>query len=816
VSGRSLPYFYATLPALLVAALLTLWPGSNGLAAPAFGPGRSWDRKLDPFLRRVALGVERRQGVFVDRLPARSHQVLATLPPFVRAERDGDDPILYVKARLRDDVAAGGGRDRGAPAGRLEAALRRVPAGLAGRLDDLGVTVRGRAGAIVTLAVPASALESVAQLDEIVWLRAGRSYTLQNDVSTSDAFTGARTENAVFGHAGEGVIVAVIDSGIDWTSPDFRHPDGTTRLLAIWDQTIGSLTDPPPPGFTFGAYFSRADIDAALAAGTDLPTHDGFGHGTHVAGSAAGNGLATGNGVPAGTFAGMAPGADLIAVRTFTSTGEFCPQCDLVAAVEFVDGMAQAAGEPWVGNMSLGGDLGAHDGTDPDELAIDAVVRPGRGSQMAIAAGNFGSSNRHFHWQGNLPAVAATATTTFTLNSLPPNAGSNNDFIWLDLWYEGADSATVSIQTPGAQVVSAARGADSGVVCTTSGAVLVDATNAADPENGDNEVFVTIWDSPSCAPVVEPATGLWTVRVTTNALGGGTGGPFDLWNECTTPRSQVGFGGGWVQLSAFNLAKSVSMPGTARNALTAGAFVSKISWINGAGGTTTPGGTPSVGSLCSFSGIGPTRDGRNKPDLTAPGQWLGSTKSRDVPAADTSMERDRTHVGFYSGTSMATPHVAGAAALLLGLHPDFDSAQVRAALQRGARVDLQTGSVPNTHFGWGKLRALEGAYDAAAMAVDPRVDSDGVSFSWGTDPALLSWNVYRGTLPRVSAGDFGSCFLSALIDPSFTDTDLPSEGEAFFYLVTGVYLSPTTGLLVEGSLGTDSSGVLRPNNAPCP
>ena len=829
MSGRSHPYLYASLPALLVAALLIAWPGPNGLAAPPSapaappaGPGHSWDRKLDPFLRGVALGVERRQGVFVERLPARSREAIAMLPPFVRAERDADDPILYVKARLRDDVANGDRREsatarRSVVTSRLEAALRRVPPGLAGRFDSLGVTVRGRAGSIVTLAVPASALESVAQLDELVWLRTGTSYHLMNDVSTSDSYTAARTENSTFANAGEGVIVAVIDSGIDWTSMDFRNADGTTRLLGIWDQTIGGGSYPPPPGSTFGSFYSRADIDAALAAGTDLPTRDGYGHGTHVAGSAAGNGLATGNGIPAGTFAGMAPKADLIVVRAFTNTGEFCPQCDLVAAVEFVDGMARARLEPWVGNMSLGSDLGPHDGTSPDELAIDAVVRPGRaGSQMAIAAGNEGSSNRRFHWQGTLPNVGLTATTTFTLNSLPPNAGSNNDLIWLDLWYRGSDSATVTIQTPGAQVVSAARGTDSGVVCTTSGAVRVDATNAGDLENGDNEVFVTIWDSPSCAPIVEPATGLWTVRVTTNALGGAPAGPFDLWNQCTTPRSQVGFGGGWVQLSNFALAKSVSIPGTARNALTAGAFVSKTSWINGIGGTTNQPASNSIGGLSGFSGIGPTRDGRFKPDLAAPGEYLGSTKSRDVPASDTFLERDRTHVGGYAGTSMATPHVAGAAALLLGLHPEYDSAQVRLALQRGARADFQTDLVPNTRWGWGKLRVLEGAYDAAAMSAEAMAGPDGVSFSWGDDPAMLSWNVYRGTIPRVSASDFGTCFASGLTSPSFIDPALPNAGEAFFYFVTGLYFNVTTGLPVEGSLGTDTSGHLRPNNAPCP
>lgn len=815
------PYFYVA-----VAVLLFL----PAFAAPSSSRGgsRTWEEKLDPFLRRVALGVERRQGLLVDRLPARSRAALDALPPFVQADRNAADPILYVKARLDDgELADAAGTAAGAsgPAddattgpGRSAGARRRVSAGLAARLDALGVEVRGRAGAIVSLRVPASALEDLAAIDEVRWLQTSRGYSLQNDVGTSDAHTAARTENTTFGNAGEGVIVAVIDSGIDWTSDDFRNPDGTTRLLGIWDQTVATGAYPPPPGFGFGSYYSRADIDAALSGGPSLPTQDGYGHGTHVTGSAAGNGRATGNGIPPGTFAGMAPAADLLVVRVFGNSGEFCPACDLVAAVEFIDGVASAAGKPWVGNMSLGSSLGgAHDGTSPDEIAIDAIVRPGRrpAAQMAIAAGNYGSSNRRFHWQGNLPAVGNSATTTFTLNSLTPNAGSNTDFIWLDVWYRGSDNATVTIQTPGAQTVSATRGADSGLVCTTSGAVHVDATNAGDPENGDNQVFVTIFDSSACAPVVEPATGLWTVRLTTAGLGGPTGGPFDLWNAAETPRTLVGFGGGWAQLSAFNLAKSVSIPGTARNALTAGAYVSKTSWINGDGGTTTPGSNP-LGALSDFSGVGPTRDGRTKPDFAAPGQYVGSTKSRNISAAGAQMERDQVHLGQYSGTSMATPHLAGAAALVVGLHPDFDAAEVRLVLQRGARGDLQTGGLPNNKFGWGKLRVLEAAYDAAAMAASLGAGPDGQSFDWPGSPSVLSWNVYRGALPGIAANNYGTCFQSGLSSPHFSDPDLPAAGAGFFYFVTGVYLNPTSGLPVEGSLGTDSSGRPRPNSAACP
>src|SRR5262249_20602824 len=136
------------------------------------------------------------------------------------------------------------------------------------------------------------------------------------------------------------------------------------------------------------------------------------------------------------------------------------------AAVQFIQQTAAAAGKPWVGNMSLATDLGAHDGTDPDELAIDAAVGPGtRGAQFAIAAGNSGgrdASPHAHHWESPLPAAGSSVSDTFQLPSFTPNGGADNDFFWIDLWYEGADALTVAIVTPTSGVVGAAKGVDSG------------------------------------------------------------------------------------------------------------------------------------------------------------------------------------------------------------------------------------------------------------------------------------------------------------------------------------------------------------------
>jgi subtilisin family serine protease len=757
--------------------------------APASSGGAGWERRLDPFLKRVARGTRVVRGRFVEALAPGSPALLRSLPPFVRADRRPGAAALFVKAGLADEAARPG------PEG----------ARLRARLAAAGAAVRAEAGPILSLRIPAGALEAVARLEGIAWLKAARSYRPLNEITTGSTHLAADQAHVDLGTRGAGVIVAVVDTGLDWAGADFRNADGTTRVLGIWDQTLPlDPSVPPPPGFSFGQYFDAARIDAALAAGEPLATGDGHGHGTHVAGTAAGNGLATGNGVPAGTFAGVAPEADLLIVRVFDDNGVFCEECDLTAAVQFSAQTAAAAGKPWVGNMSLGTDLGPHDGTDPDEQAIAAAVGPGRrGAQMAIAAGNSGA--RRMHWEGSLSS-GAVFTNTFGL-SHASRPDPDNDFLWMDLWYDGTDRATFEVVTPSGATVRAAAGADSGVVCTADGAVQVDATNRLDPGNGDNEVFTQIWDASDCGgnPV---ATGTWTIRLIVDAVGDPPG-EFDLWNEADLQTS-TGSPITHATLQTFTLDESVGLPATARHALAAGSYISKCQWQNINGTTTSGCSSTSVGTLSSFSSIGPTRDGRLKPDVAAPGEWVGSSLSEAIRPFVSSLliERDGMHWAL-RGTSMAAPHVAGTAALLLAVNPALQGPEVAAAIVSAARSDSQTGTVPNTRFGHGKLRALEAGFQAASVVTDLAA-ATGSQFTGTDSPLMDAYNVYRGTIPGLSATDYGTCFLAGLPSPSFSDSAAPAAGQAFFYLVAGERGG------VEGFLGTDSDGRIRPNTAPCP
>ena len=216
--------------------------------------------------------------------------------------------------------------------------------------------------------------------------------------------------------------------------------------------------------------------------------------------------------------------------------------------------------------------------------------------------------------------------------------------------------------------------------------------------------------------------------------------------------------------------------------------------------------------MSGFSSLGPTRDGRIKPDVAAPGEYIGSSLAGGIQATrGTSFtERDGVH-GDIRGTSMATPHVAGAAALLFGINPTLSGPEVRAAIQRSARSDSFTnapGPLPNAYFGYGKLRALEAGYQAASIVTDLRAISS-TSFGGSDSVYVDAYDVYRGSIPGLGAGSYGACFLTGLPSPAFSDAANPPRGQAFFYLVTGVHAG------VEGILGVDSAGRIEPNNSPC-
>ncbi len=457
---------------------------------------------------------------------------------------------------------------------------------------------------------------------------------------------------------GENVIIGAVDTGIDYEHLDFRYDsdgDGfeeSSRIMSIWDQTSG----------LFGAYYSNGQIESDIANGFGpsegiVREGDTEGHGTHVMGIAAGDGSSSDAGM-----VGVAPGAEIIAVKTSFYTS------DILSGVSYVFDQAEQAGLPAVVNLSLGGHEGPHDGTSLFEQGLDELLdRPGRA--IVVSAGNEGDVPLH-------------VSRTLAGNSATFSVDPKSDSLELCLWYPGQSSFTIVVTPPAGSPLTVTTGM-AGNSTSVSGTVTVDnASSGVNPENNDNEALITLSQLTTAA--------LWNITVTD----AGGGGRFDGW--ITSNDGTIGGG---------DSSSTIDEPGNAKDVITVGAFNTKAQWPSLAGEQDFSSSSP-VGSLSYFSSIGPTRDGRQKPELTAPGAWICSARSSSSATAAYLINPDLVHT-MNLGTSMSAPHVTGVVALMLSLDSQLTPSEIKNILTETATQDSFTGTVPNESWGWGKVNASD-------------------------------------------------------------------------------------------------------------
>lgn len=511
------------------------------------------------------------------------------------------------------------------------------------------------------------------------------------DSATADAgFEGVRRRvgDRWEGLAGRGVIVGVYDSGLDLEHKDFRSPGGGSRVLFAWDQTVEGA-GPGAVGehvFGYGTECGAAVIDAGTC-----PMVDRSGHGTHITGTAAGDGSATGRDMPAYRYPGGAPAADLIVVKG--GDVEFFPD-QLVDGVAYIFARAEALGRPAVVNLSLSSQSGPHDGTTLLERALDALSGPGR--IIVAGAGNSGDhrntappvANGPFHAQGR----AGGSPHGLRVPAYEPAPGAENDAALLELWYDGADSVVITVRSPRGHAVSAATG-DTAFVETPAGAVIImNALDGPSPLNGDHGAFIAVVDADPEAP---PEPGLWTIQVSPVSLH--AGGDYHLWLLGST-FSAVLEGGTTNRYL-------VGVPASADRVLAVGAHVTRHVWPGVEEDQIFPFREPQ-GDIAYFSSPGPRRDGVQKPDLTAPGKMVVSSLSRDATLWDPFpwlVEADSAHVALL-GTSVSAPLVAAAVAILLQIEPGLSPEEARELLRGSAATDrFVPASLPHPVWGAGKL-----------------------------------------------------------------------------------------------------------------
>lgn len=540
------------------------------------------------------------------------------------------------------------------------------------------ITVKPLLNGYGILTVPAALLDALSERPEIEYMEKpkrlffavniGRSascitplQTAPNTISPSQPIPDVNTVSSILSDTaryqntqqtnpernnlyGSGIITAIIDSGIDYAHPDFCNADGTTRILELWDQSLDRI-------------FTQTEINEALQAPSSqeryqlVPSRDLSGHGTHVAGIAAGNGRASD-----GQYRGVAPLSSLLIVKLGISDPDGFPRTtELMRAVDYVLQKAFSWQMPVAINLSFGNNYGSHDGATLLETYLDNVSSYWK-SCIVTGTGNEGASR--IHTSGSFLTNSSPVTIPFSVSDY--ESGLN-----LQLWKSYADEIEVSLRHPNGTIVGPFQERLGTYRFSAGTTELLVYYGKPSPYSISQEIYL---DFISRGSYID--AGIWELTLNPRRI---TAGSYDLW---LPGQSVIGSGTGFLYPTENT---TLTIPSTAAKVISVGAY------------------NAAFNSYAAFSGRGFTRmEHRIKPDLAAPGVNIISA----APGGGYTSK---------SGTSMAAPFVTGSCALLMewgivrGNDPYLYSEKVKAYLIRGTKKLPAFTEYPNPYIGWGTL-----------------------------------------------------------------------------------------------------------------
>lgn len=507
--------------------------------------------------------------------------------------------------------------------------------------------------------LPKSAITEVAASPSVIYIERPRRLVYEILAGKRSSCITPLQENTASPLTGKGVLISVIDSGIDYMHPDFIDENGNTRILALWDQSIPANPSAglfPPAGYRLGTLFEEERINAAIHADSATERYeqcssiDSSGHGTHVAGIAAGNGRAS-----LGRFRGVAWEASLLIIKLAAPEPYGFPSTtQLMQAVDFSIRFAAAENLPLSINLSFGNTYGSHSGSSLLETYLDFVSGLGQ-TAIVVGSGNEGDNGGH---AGGHLAPAETRKLEFAIGDYEPSLSIQ---IWKNYWDEvrflllspSGDTPFILPEEPGSYRFQ------------MENTNLFVYTSTPSPYSIYQEIYLDFLPRNTYINA-----GIWTLTLTAQTV---TDGIYDLWMPAFALR------GSNTQFLTSTPEITLTIPSTAAKVITVGAYDAY---------TNTP---------ASFSGRGFTwNTNQVKPDLVAPGVDITSC------AAGGGYETR-------SGTSMATPFVSGSCALLMqwGIvekrDPFLYGEKLKAYLIRGAKRLPFAQNYPNPQTGWGAL-----------------------------------------------------------------------------------------------------------------
>lgn len=459
---------------------------------------------------------------------------------------------------------------------------------------------------------------------------------------------------------GEGVAIAVIDSGIDYTHPVFREGD-RSRIAYLWDQTIiGSGNETVP----YGRVFVREEIEQAIKSENPyetVPSRDENGHGTALAG------LAAGNVVPSENFSGAAPRATLIIVKLkkaktylkefyqIPPLAEVYQEDDIMLGVSYAVRMAKKMGMPVSVCLGLGSSQGAHIGDSELSRYLDYINEDANVS-VSVAAGNEGIAQHHF-----------TAELSEEQETVELKIGEQEGGFYTEFWGNPPDDYRISVQSPAGEILDISTSIGSVTqklsFIFTATQVLVNYVKM-ERSTGKQLIYFRF---------LHPASGIWKIHVQKEK---GPGNRFHMWLPVQGLISQDTY---FLQSNPYS---TVTAPGDSVRSITATAYQYRDA------------------SLFFQAGRGFTPDGQVTPDLAAPGVELIVPLNR------------QQNFGKATGSSLSAAITCGAAALLLewaivrGNLPYASGSAVKFALQKGA-VREERMNYPNPEWGFGRLSVID-------------------------------------------------------------------------------------------------------------